>query len=160
MDIARKITNLLEEKFKEPDFSDCFLIEINLKPKNKLEIFLDSDQGITFQKCKRISRHLESYLDEEQWLGEKYTLEVSSPGISRPLKLRRQYLKNVGRKIKVSLNEEESPLEGKLIQVEEEEIIVEREEIIKEGKKKKKVTVQDTIPFTKIKSAVIQVSFN
>ena len=93
MNLEEKIVELLEEKFKEEEFADCFLIEIKLHKHNKLDIFLDSDTGITFQKCQRISRYLESYIDEGGWLGEKYVIEVSSPGLTRPLKLRRQYFK-------------------------------------------------------------------
>ena len=76
MNLEEKIVELLEEKFKEEEFTDCFLIDIKLHKHNKLDIFLDSDTGITFRKCQRISRYLESFIDEEGWLGEKYVLEV------------------------------------------------------------------------------------
>ena len=139
--IEEKITKLLEDKFKEAEFSDCFLIEINLLPSNKLEIFIDSDTGITFEKCRRISRYLEQFIDAEGWLGEKYILEVSSPGIKRPLKLKRQYPKNVGRKVEVHLKA--GPLEkGKLIKVEENNITLEESIRVKVGKKKKTEIIQ------------------
>jgi ribosome maturation factor RimP len=158
MNLEEKIVELLEEKFKEEEFTDCFLIDIKLHKHNKLDIFLDSDTGITFRKCQRISRYLESFIDEEGWLGEKYVLEVSSPGLTRPLKLRRQYLKNIGRKVEVNLLEGK-PMAGKLIEVNEEAIVIEREEKFKEGKKTIKKMVQIPIPFENIKKTVVTISY-
>ena len=159
VNLERRITTLLTEKFSEPTFSDCYIIEINLKPKQKLLVFIDSDSGMTFKKCQQISRHLEAHLDESLLLGEKYTLEVSSPGIDRPLKLRRQYTKNLNRHLKVQVEALEKPLVGKLIAIDDESITLETTEKIKEGKKKKQITVQHTLPFEKIQEAVVQVSF-
>jgi ribosome maturation factor RimP len=158
MNLEEKIVELLEEKFKEEEFADCFLIDMKLHKHNKLDIFLDSDTGITFRKCQRISRYLESFIDEEGWLGEKYVLEVSSPGLTRPLKLRRQYLKNIGRKVEVNLLEGK-PVAGKLIEVNEEAIVIEREEKFKEGKKNIKKMVQIPIPFENIKKTVVTISY-
>jgi len=158
MNLEEKIVELLDEKFKEEEFADCFLIDMKLHKHNKLDIFLDSDTGITFRKCQRISRYLESFIDEEGWLGEKYVLEVSSPGLTRPLKLRRQYLKNIGRKVEVNLLEGK-PVAGKLIEVNEEAIVIEREEKFKEGKKNIKKMVQIPIPFENIKKTVVTISY-
>ena len=99
--IVEKITDLLDKKFTEEDFSDCFLVDIKAHAHNKIDVFIDSDSGVTFEKCQKISRYLERFIDENGWLGEKYVLEVSSPGISRPLKFKRQYAKNIGRKVEV-----------------------------------------------------------
>lgn len=63
--IENKIIDLLDQKFKEEDFLDCFLVDLQLHANQKLEVFLDSDTGITFEKCQKISRYLEQYLDEE-----------------------------------------------------------------------------------------------
>lgn len=154
-----RISDLLDEKFKEPDFADCFLIDINLIPKgNKLEVFIDSDSGMTFEKCQKISRYLESHLDENKWFGEDYTLEVSSPGISRPLKLPRQYIKNKGRDVEIT-TKEGTKKEGKLVDATDFAATVEELVITKEGKKKKKEIVQTIIPYDDIKKAVIKISF-
>ena len=155
--IEGKISALLEEKFQEEAFEDCFIVEISLNNK-KLNVFIDSDSGITFEKCQRLSRYLESFIDEAGWLGEKYVLEVSSPGVGRPLKLPRQYKKNVGRKVEVSLLEGK-PIEGKLIEVNEAAITVEYKRRIKEGKKKKTEVVQDNIAFEDIKKTIVKISF-
>ena len=104
--IEQKIEDLLSEKFKETDFDDFFIVAIKLHTNNKLEVFIDSDSSLPLSKCQQISRYLESYIDTHQWLGEKYILEVSSPGISRPLTLVRQYKKNIGRKLAVNFLED------------------------------------------------------
>jgi len=157
--IEEKINKLLNEKFEEPDFADCFMIDIELKGEHRLEVYLDSDTGISFAKCQRISRHLEAHLDEEQWLGPKYTLEVSSPGTKRPLKYQRQYPKHVGRKLEVKTKEGDK-LVGVLMEVNEDQIKLAWKERIKEGKKKKNIEVEREIPFDEIDKAIVKLSFN
>ena len=157
--ITQKIIDLLEEKFKEFEFEDCFLVDVNLNLNNKLEVFVDADSGITFEKCRKLSRYLEQYIDEENWLGEKYVLEVSSPGISRPLKFIRQYHKNIGRKVEVCL-EDGSQKTAKLVGIKEGNIILEEKVRIKEGKKKRTEVLQTEIPFETIHKTIVKVSFS
>lgn len=156
--VEEKIADLLDEKFKEEDFADCFLIEIKLHEHNKLDVFVDADSGITFEKCQKLSRYLEGYLDTEGWLGPKYVLEVSSPGLSRPLKLKRQYRKNIGRKIEVTTIDG-AARSGDLVAVSDESITLEEKVRIQEGKRKKMTLVQTKIPFENIKKTIVQVSF-
>ena len=156
--IESKIESLLEAKFQEDEFTDCFLIELKSHAHNKLDVFIDSDAGITFEQCRKISRYLEQYIDEEGWLGEKYVLEVSSPGVSRPLKLRRQYPRNIGRKVEVGLQGGESK-EGTLLAVGEEDITIEQKVRVKEGNRKKMQVLQVKIPFADIKKTVVKISF-
>lgn len=156
--IEAKIRDLLSTKFQEEEYQDCFLVELKLHQSHKLEVFIDSDSGLTHTKCQRISRYLESFIDEEQWLGEKYILEVSSPGIGKALKLKRQYKKNIGRRIEVNFHEGK-PQTGNLIAVTEDEITIEYEITVKEGKKKRKEMTQRVIPFETIKKTVVKVVF-
>ncbi|MCR9285793.1 MAG: ribosome maturation factor [Bacteroidetes bacterium] len=148
----------MTEKFQEEGFQDCFLVEIKLSQHNKVEVFLECDSGLTFRKCQKISRYLESFIDEEQWLGEKYTLDVSSPGIGKPLKMNRQYRINIGRRVEVFLLEGK-PQTGKLIEVDNDSITIEYEITVKEGKKKRKEMTQQNILFENIKKTVVKVSF-
>ena len=157
--IEEKIADLLEDKFQEEPFNDCFLVEIKMHEHNKLDVFIDADSGINFEKCRRISRYLESYLDTEGWLGQKYVLEVSSPGITRPLKLRRQYKKNIGRKLEVTLLEGGIQT-GTLLNVEGDSITLEEKVRVKEGKRKVTKMIQTKIPFENIKKTVVQISFS
>lgn len=158
--IEQKIEVLLAEKFEEDDFADFFIVEIKLHANNKLEVFIDSDTALPLSKCQRISRYLESHIDENQWLGEKYIIEVSSPGISRPLTLVRQYQKNIGRKLAINFLEDgKKKKEGKLVEVTETACFVEEKVVLKEGKKKKRTTVITEIPYDSIKKAVIKPAF-
>jgi len=156
--LESKIESLLDDKFQEEGFTDCFLIELKVYDNLKLDVFIDSDTGVTFEKCQQISRYLEQYLDEENWLGDKYVLEVSSPGISRPLKLRRQYPRNIGRRVEVSLKDG-SKREGTLLAVSDEDVTIEEKTRVKEGKSKKMQVLQSKIPFEDIKKTVVKISF-
>jgi ribosome maturation factor RimP len=160
--IEGRIIELLEQKFVEPDWQDCFVVEVKQHATNKLEVFMDSDDGITFEKCRKISRYLEEFLDKHLWLGEKYTLDVSSPGISRPLVLKRQYQKNVGRKVEIKLKEEQQSekYEGELIGVVEDAIILKTSVTTKEGKKKKTEIKELNIPIEHIAQTKVKISFN
>ncbi len=155
--IEQTIPQLLAEKFQEPEFDDFFLVDLKLGINNKLEVFVDSDSQVTFEKCRKISRFLEEHIDREGWLSEKYVLEVSSPGISRPLKFLRQYHKNIGRKVEVST--EEGKQVGKLIAVTDENVTLEWVEKKKVGKKRVKETVQAEIPVAQITKTIVKISF-
>lgn len=156
--INEAIERLLKEKFQEEAFADCFLIEVKLGANNKLEVFIDSDSGITFDKCQSISRFLEQHIDENNWLGERYTLEVSSPGISRPMTFQRQYPRNIGRTVEVTL-QDGSVRKGTLSAVHPENIVLTEEIKTKEGKKTKKEKVETAIPFSQINKTIVKISF-
>ena len=155
--MEEQLLELLELKFKDEGFEDLFFVDMNFNEANKkLEIFLDSDSQLTIDQCAKVNRYLQFHIDEEGWLGEKYTLDVSSPGIRRPLKLKRQYKKNVGRGIELKL-ENGDKREGTLIAVAEETLTIE-EKVRVEGKKKKRA-VQNVIVIADITKAVIKFSF-
>ena len=147
--LEQKIMALIEG---EPEI---FLVEIRIKPTNNVKVFLDSDNGMSLDKLIQYNRKLYKDLEENSFFpGGDFSLEVSSPGLDEPLKLRRQYLKNIGRGVEVTRIDGEKN-EGKLLQVGEAEIVVEEEK----GKGKKKELVQHTIPFDNIKSTKIQIKF-
>lgn len=156
--IEHKIKELLTEKFNEEDFQDCFLVEIKAHQNKKVEVFVDSDSSLTLDKCRQLSRFLEKHIDEQGWLGEKYTLEVSSPGIGRPLQFQRQYTKNIGRKVEVKLLDGETK-SGQLVAADDQAITIEEKLRIKEGKKKKTVVQQTVILFPDIKETKVKISF-
>ena len=159
MELTERITQLLEEKFTtDTAFSDCFTVDIELKPGNRLAVFLDSDSGMTFEKCQKISRHLESYLDANNWLGPKYVLEVSSPGIGRPLKFLRQYRNNIGRKAAITLKDG-STEKGTLHAVDDNQVILMQNVTEKQGKKKVQMDVGKAFTFDQIEKAVIKAAF-
>lgn len=151
------IRELLEEKFTEEGFNDCFIIEISLSKTGRLNIFVDSDSSLTLEKCKKISRYLEQHIDEKGWLGEKYVLEVSSPGVDRPLLFLRQYVKNKGRNLEITLKDGVKH-EGKLTEVAGQTIFLE-EKVSSPENKKKKITKETEIPFDQIERAIVKISF-
>lgn len=155
--VEQKIEKLLLDKFQEEEFIDFYLVEIK-QSANKLEVFIDSDSGLTFRKCQQISRYLEAFLDEHQWLGEKYILEVSSPGIGRPLTLVRQYKKNIGRKLAIKTKDGIKKV-GKLVNVEKETLFLEEELVMKEGKKKKRIKVVNEINVDNVEKAVVKITY-
>ena len=89
--LEKKLEKLIDQALKELEYDDCFLVDLKVNNK-RVEVFLDSDDSITFLKCRKVSRFLEEVIDEEEWLGIKYTLDVSSAGVTKPLKMTRQRL--------------------------------------------------------------------
>ncbi len=157
--MEERIEQLLLEKFQDVGFQDLFIVEIKFNPANKkLEIFLDSDSNLTVGQTARINRYLQNHIDENNWLGEKYILDVSSPGVGKPLLLKRQYVKNIGRNIKVSFVEQGSD-EGILKSVDDNGIVIEKEVIVKEKKKKRKEMAEVPIAWESIAKTKVKIKF-
>ena len=136
----------------EPEY---FLVDVKIKPTNNVKVFIDGDQGISIEKCVRFNRALYKRLEDNALFPNgDFSLEVSSPGLDEPLKLHRQYKKNIGRQVELVL-QDGSTAEGRLLEVSEDGIIV--EEI--RGKNKKKEIVNHTFLFENIKTTKIQVVF-
>jgi ribosome maturation factor RimP len=70
-----------------------------------LRVFIDKEGGITLDDCETFSRRLESLLDVEDPIAGPYTLEVSSPGLDRPLKNSRDFKKNLGKLVRIVTKE-------------------------------------------------------
>ncbi len=148
-----QIETYVAEKFEG---TDKFLVELNIKAGNKIEVFIDADNGLTIDDCKMLSRHVEGSLDREV---EDFELHVSSAGLDKPIKLLRQYKKNIGRKLTVNLLEG-APVTGKLLEVNENGIILEKE--LKKKKKKKgepEIDPMLELKFDEIKEALVVISF-
>ncbi|MDG2194855.1 MAG: ribosome assembly cofactor RimP [Polaribacter sp.] len=107
---TKKVQFLLEEALAEN--SALFLIDLSFLPGNKIHITVDGDTGISLKECIRISKNIEQNLDRED---EDFGLEVTSPDIAEPLKVLRQYQKNINRILKVKTND--GVLEGRLTEV-------------------------------------------
>ncbi|HEY8387527.1 MAG TPA: ribosome assembly cofactor RimP [Parasegetibacter sp.] len=137
------------------EYPDLFLVEVRIKPTNNIKVFIDGDQGVSIDKCVKINRSLYKRIEElGLYTDGDFSLEVSSPGLSEPLKLFRQYTKNVGRDVEIVMTDGTNK-EGKLLSVTENELTIETEE----GKGKKKQTKQETLQFDQIKSTKIQIKF-
>lgn len=139
------------------DKPEIFLIDISISDSYKIVVTLDGDKGIILQDCIDISRAIESKIDREE---VDYALEVASVGIGSPLKLVRQYIKNIGRTLIVKTNSE--TIEAELVDANEEFIVLswETREPKKIGKGKETVQKRQEIPYTDIKEAVVTINFN
>lgn len=134
---------------------DLFLVEVRVKPTNNIKVFIDGDQGVSIEKLVHYNRALYKKLEEGGLFpGGDFSLELSSPGLDEPLKLHRQYRKNVGRFVEVT-EPEGTRKEGKLLKVSDEGIVVEETR----GKGKKQEILTHEIPFQNIKTTKIQIKF-
>jgi len=110
------------EKFEEIVASEGFLlIDLVIRGDDRLriiEIFIDGENAITTDDCMKVSRLIEKAIDSEN-LFKNYRLDVSSPGVDRPLKYLVQYNKHINRKFEVSYKEDDKikKFTGKLIRI-------------------------------------------
>lgn len=159
MTIKEHLEVLLTPFLEEGNY---FLVDIQIKASKvsqKVTILVDKDEGITIQECTSISRRLAKQLEELEVFTDPYTLEVSSPGLDQPLVLLRQYLKNLGRNLKVTLKTGES-VSGLLLEAKEESILLQ----LPEPKKKSKTPVDEAslkreVPKDQISKALVEISF-
>lgn len=136
-------------------FDDIFLVEIKIKPTNNFKIFLDADSGLGIEKCIKINRKLYKIMEEMAIYPEgDFSLEVSSPGLGEPLKMHRQYVKNIGRDVEV-MTQDDIRYEGTLLSATQEGIEIE----FTEGKGKKAVTQKQQVPFSDIKQTKVLIKF-
>lgn len=134
---------------------DMFLVDMRIKPTNNIKIFLDADKGLPLERCIKVNRALYKKIDEAGLFpGGDFSLEVSSPGVDEPLKLHRQFIKNVGRNVSVTLPDD-SVRSGKMIEAGDAAFTISRTE----GKGKKAVTVEDRFPYEEVKSVKVLISF-
>src|ERR1700712_2653087 len=107
------IESLIGELLSETP--DIFLVSVRIKPTNNIKVFLDADSGLSIDKCVKINRAMYRAIEENGWYPDgNFSLEVSSPGLEEPLKMLRQYKKNIGRNVEVIL-QDDTRHEGKLL---------------------------------------------
>lgn len=157
--VAEKIGELITETNPK-----VFLIDLLLNKgrKSVLSILVDTDEGITISECARISRAISRYFEEDELFDFPYNLEVSSPGVGKPLKVRRQYHKNIGRRLKV-VTVDEQTIKGILSEVSDEGVLL-TPIALKKGKKPGKrshhIENKRQIAFEEIQEAKVEISFD
>lgn len=149
-----RIKRLVKEALEENEL--LFLIELAFLPGNKIKVVVDGDTGVALSEIIRISRHIEHNLDREE---EDFALEVTSPDITEPLKVKRQYRKNINRTIQVLTLE--SAFEGVLKEATPEHIVLawKAREPKPIGKGKVTVNKTATILYKEIKQAKVKIVF-
>lgn len=68
-----------------------------------LRAYVDKDGGFTVNDCEKVSRELSDLLDQHDFIEDSYILEVSSPGLGRPLKKEKDFLRSIGEEVEVKL---------------------------------------------------------
>ncbi|PRX52483.1 ribosome assembly cofactor RimP [Salegentibacter salegens] len=149
-----KVENLLKEAFQENN--SLFLIDLNITNDNKISVVIDGDSGVSVNDCIAVSRKIEHNLDREE---EDFSLEVSSAGVSEPLRLERQYRKNLGRKLQVTTNNEK--IEATLTDVDQDGIKLnwKAREPKPVGKGKHTVEKETVLPYSEITDAKVMITF-
>ena len=117
------------------DEQNLYLVDVKIAGKGKVEVYADGDNGITISQCAEISRFLEKHLDGSGLVSDDYMLDVSSPGMSNPLRIPRQYKKRIGRILEI-VKADGTEVEARLVSADDERIVLVA--VVKEVKKKKK----------------------
>ncbi|MDM1548004.1 ribosome assembly cofactor RimP [Empedobacter falsenii] len=151
---SSKVKQLIDEAIAENP--SLFLIDWKITPDDKIVILVDGDEGLSVEEIVRISRHVEHNLDREEC---DFALEVSSPGVGSNLTMPRQFAKNVGRTLEVTLSDK--VMEGEIVEADEEGVTIfwEAREPKPVGKGKITVEHEEKINYADIKKAIIKVTF-
>lgn len=141
------IIQLVNEKLAG---TDCFLVEVKYGT-SRISVSIDKPVGVTIGECTDLSRYLAKELEDKGVL-ETRELEVGSPGMSEPLRVYQQYLRRIGRELKVT---DKKGLEhnGLLKTADAESFMISTSKIIKEGKKKTEVKEMLSFNYDDIKEA-------
>lgn len=154
MDLAGEIRKLAEKNLSPEKFVVDVAISGKKQPK-RVVVVVDGDNGISIDDCAELSRTLSKDLDDRDLFAEEhYLLEVTTPGLDQPLKLKRQYFKNIGRDLKVVMKSS-STATGKLKAVTDEKLVLEHQT----GTGRKKELREMEVPFADIDKAFVLISF-
>ena len=173
MEVASKIKELAELALKELDVlqgedAGHFIVDVLYNSRQrpaKLMVIVDGDHGVTIDVCAELSRKLTNMMDEQNVLADAYIIDVSTPGLDHPLKMKRQYYKNVGREVKAHLTDK-TIVQGKLEQVSDSALTIlvvpEKKELQllrKQSGNNDLKGVSTEVPFDSIERVFVMVSF-
>lgn len=149
-ELVKKISKIAEKSASE---FGLFLIEVNIRGNEKnriIEVFVDGEMNVSAQDLVELSKLINSEIEAENIIQSSYRLDVSTPGVERPLKFLKQYPKHLNRSFEVNykLGDEKLEIKAKLHSVEGENLVFSKE----------KVTIK--INFKDILSAKVLISFS
>ncbi len=152
--INEEIKQLVDNALKANP--SLFLIDFSISNTNEIKVILDGDNGVTLKDCIAINRYIEDHLDRDE---EDFSVQVLSAGVSEPLKNKRQFVKNIGRKLKITT--QENIFKGELIAADEEKIQLKwkTREAKPVGKGKITITKEQEINHSKIVEAKVMITF-
>jgi len=118
--ITQKIAEIVERK----GFFPVEIIVRGTPSKRVIEVFIDGEKDISAEDCAEVSREINSEFENLPAAGDDYRLDVSSPGVDKPLKFLKQYAKHINRNFEVSykLNDDTKKLSGKLVGIENQDL--------------------------------------
>lgn len=130
----QKIQDLLAEALAQSNEQGMFEVSVSISPNNEIKVYVDGMNGVGIDQCVEISRYIESHLDREQ---EDFELTVSSAGLDQPFRVPAQYVKNVGREVKVVCQGGET-LKGVIVEADETGFVLEvaQKKVSRSAKKK------------------------
>ncbi len=151
-----KILQILSSFDLEKDY---FIVDIEVNSGNRIRVYVDNADGITIGDCAKISRFLEHRLletDEDL----NFELNVSSPGLDIPFKVKQQYDKSIGKEVEI-IDQDNRKVKGTLLKSDNKSIDLEEERSIKVPGRKKKEVIKEvlSIPLNNIKSTKLIISF-
>jgi ribosome maturation factor RimP len=152
MDLGEKVKQLAQQFLANESQFVVNVAVSSLQGPQKVTVVLDGDAGITIDDCATVSKQLLGALEQQGLIGENFTLEVTTPGLDRPLKLKRQYVKNIGRGMRLHLNDKKV-VEGKLCEVTDDTITLEQEI----GSGKKTEFMRNSFRFPDIEKAFVKI---
>ena len=149
------VKNLLNKALEEN--KSLFLIDFKITEGNQIRVIIDGDQGVTVNDCISVSRAIEHNIDREEI---DFSLDVASAGVSEPLSIPRQYIKNIGRTLKVK-TQSNDVLEGKLSKADNDQIELNWKDREPKPIGKGKVTVnkEAVLEYKDIVEATVMITF-
>ena len=152
--IYKKVQSLIENYLSENE--KFFLVSLNFSSSNHIEVLIDSFSGINISDCITLNRYIENGLNRDE---EDFSLKVSSAGLTEPFKVFKQYEKNIGKKVKVQLNNG-NVLKGKMVGADSKKgLLLEIKKREKKGKQNLVIKESLNINFKEISKTSIILSF-
>lgn len=144
----KQLSGIINKKLQD---TELFLVEVSIGRGNRITVYIDSDKYVSIDDCATLSRHIESELNRDV---EDFELEVSSAGLDRPLKITRQYTKNIGNDLKITLHDNKI-IVAALLGADEKEVHL----LIPEDKKNKNPELELKLKYNEIKKAQVIIKF-
>jgi ribosome maturation factor RimP len=123
MTLKEQISALISAPIEGEGFEVIELRLSRFRGRGRLQLFIDSDNGVKIDDCVRISKLVEPIIDASSLFRYGYVIEVSSPGLDRPLQAARDFRRRIGEKVEIFFNDTElAPFRGELIGANEQHI--------------------------------------
>jgi ribosome maturation factor RimP len=119
--LKQEIADLVTEPLAREGFDLIELKVAQYKTSHRVQLYVDSDHGVTIGDCVNLSRVVEPVLESSNIFSHGYTVEISSPGLDRPLKTSKDFRRRKGEKIRLFFADDDPvPVEGELLGADEE----------------------------------------